>query len=170
MAGRWLNKSLLCLTNLETRHDPHLNSGGPPKVASPNERSARISGARPRSRMSAIVFTNGAGKVEQLNNIVRRGLHPALLAAGVTTDTCEVDEAGQPILKTKYTGFPCALALLRVLDDQQEGGHLLGLSPKAVQERMGHSSIVITLSVYAYLFPQSDDAADLAADEMALLG
>jgi integrase len=46
----------------------------------------------------------------------------------------------------------------------------LGLPPKVVQERLGHSSITITMDVYGHLFPRGDDAEELAAAERALLG
>jgi integrase len=38
-----------------------------------------------------------------------------------------------------------------------------------VQERLGHSSIVITMDVYGHLFPSTDDSEALAAAEQALL-
>ena len=46
----------------------------------------------------------------------------------------------------------------------------LGLSAKVVQERLGHSSIVVTLDVYSHLFPRGDDGEQMAAVERALLG
>jgi integrase len=48
-----------------------------------------------------------------------------------------------------------------------DGG--LGLPPKVVQERLGHSSIMMTMDVYGHLFPRGDDAEELAAAEKALL-
>ena len=45
----------------------------------------------------------------------------------------------------------------------------LGLSAKAVQVRLGHSTITMTLDVYGHLFPSGDDGAKLAAAEAALL-
>lgn len=54
-----------------------------------------------------LVFPNGAGKIEALNNILRRGLHPAWIDAGVVIDTGEVDEKGRPIVEPKYTGLHC---------------------------------------------------------------
>ena len=40
---------------------------------------------------------------------------------------------------------------------------------KAVQVRMGHSNIAVTMDTYTKLFPDSDDPARLAAAEKALL-
>ena len=52
---------------------------------------------------------------------------------------------------------------------QRAGGGGLGLSAKAVQVRLGHSTITMTLDVYGHLFPSGDDGAKLAAAEAALL-
>jgi integrase len=38
-----------------------------------------------------------------------------------------------------------------------------------VQERLGHSSIVMTMDTYGHLFPRGDDGRELAAAEAALL-
>ena len=44
------------------------------------------------------------------------------------------------------------------------------MPPKVVQERLGHSSIVMTMDIYGHLFPASDDAHKRLADaERALL-
>ena len=48
-----------------------------------------------------------------------------------------------------------------------DGG--LELPAKMVQQRMGHTSIAITMDVYGHLFPRGDDEAELAAAERALL-
>ncbi len=116
-----------------------------------------------------LVFPNGLGNVESLANIINRGLMPAQVAAGVVIDTGEKDEKGEPIVKARYTGMHClrhffaSWCINRVAD----GG--LGLPPKVVQERLGHSSIMMTMDVYGHLFPRGDDAEELAAAERALL-
>jgi integrase len=38
-----------------------------------------------------------------------------------------------------------------------------------VQERLGHSTIAMTMDRYSHLFPRGDDAAELAAAERAFL-
>jgi integrase len=43
------------------------------------------------------------------------------------------------------------------------------LPPKVVQERMGHSSIIMTMNTYSHLFPRGDDAEELDAAENALM-
>jgi integrase len=44
----------------------------------------------------------------------------------------------------------------------------LELPAKVVQERLGHSTIALTLDPYGHLFPRGDDAAELAAAEARL--
>jgi integrase len=39
------------------------------------------------------------------------------------------------------------------------------LPPKVVQERLGHSTIAMTLDIYGHLFPRHDDSEELAAAE-----
>ena len=40
-----------------------------------------------------------------------------------------------------------------------------GVHPKVVQERMGHSSIVLTINIYSYVLPSmQQDAADKIDD------
>ena len=102
--------------------------------------------ACPRSDLD-LVFPNGVGKIESLANIINRGLIPTQIAAGVVT------KAG----KAKYTGMHClrhfyASWLINLAED---GGQ--GLPPKVVQERMGHSSITLTMDRYGHLFPRGDD-------------
>ena len=45
----------------------------------------------------------------------------------------------------------------------------MGLPPKVVQERLGHSSIVMTMDVYGHLFPRGDDSKELHEAATALL-
>ena len=58
-------------------------------------------------------------------------------------------------------------AFLRVVVHQPPSDGGLELSPKVVQERLGHSSITMTMDVYGHLFPSTDDAEALAAAERA---
>jgi integrase len=95
-----------------------------------------------------LVFPNGHGKVEQVNNIVRRGLQPIQLAAGFSVDIGEVDEQGNAIMAAKYTGLHALRHFYAswCINRLQDGG--LGLPAKVVQERLGHSSIVMTMDVW----------------------
>lgn len=49
----------------------------------------------------------------------------------------------------------------------EDGG--LGLPAKLVQERLGHSSILMTMDTYGHLFPRGDDGTAMAAAEAALM-
>lgn len=116
-----------------------------------------------------LVFPNGKGNVEQLPNIVRRGWMPAQISAAVSVDTGKVDGEGAPLMAAKYTGFHAIRHFYAswCINSPAQGG--LGLSAKVVQERLGHSSIVMTLDVYSHLFDRGDDAEQMAAAERSLL-
>jgi hypothetical protein len=95
-----------------------------------------------------------------------------MVAAGVTIPVLDsdgkqaLDNDGKPVLHGKYTG-PAFDTALWCINSREDGG--LGLLPKRVQERMGHSSITVT-HTYGHLFPRGEDAAELAAAEKVLLG
>ncbi|RUV08160.1 site-specific integrase [Mesorhizobium sp. M1A.F.Ca.IN.020.03.2.1] len=118
------------------------------------------------------VFPSIAGKnkggVMNHSNIIKDWWHPAQMSAGVTIDTGEVDAEGQPILAPKYSGLHALRHYFAsyCINAKEDDG--LGLAPKLVQERLGHSSIVMTLDVYGHLFPKGDASAELAAAEAAL--
>jgi integrase len=122
-----------------------------------------------------LVFPNGAGKAESLTNIIHRGLIPTLIAAGVTKPVIDdagnavLDKDGKPQVTAKYTGMHALRHFYAswLINRPADGG--LGLQPKSVQERLGHSSIVMTMDVYGHLFPRADDSAELDAAERALL-
>jgi integrase len=121
------------------------------------------------------VFPNGAGHVENHGNIVNRGLWPAQIAARVTASVLDddgaskVDDKGKPVVAAKYTGlhalrhFYASWCINRKVD----GG--LELPAKVVQERLGHSSIVMTMDIYGHLFPRGDDGDALAEAERLLM-
>ncbi|KAA1182111.1 site-specific integrase [Rhizobium tropici] len=125
---------------------------------------------REETKDAHLVFPNGSGNVESLANIINRGLIPVQIAAGVAIDLGEKDKDGQPILNAKYTGMHALRHFYAswCINRTEDGG--LGLPPKVVQERLGHSSIVMTMDVYGHLFPRGDDADELAAAERSLLG
>ncbi|MDX0651714.1 tyrosine-type recombinase/integrase [Sinorhizobium medicae] len=116
-----------------------------------------------------LVFPNGKGKVESLANIINRGLWPMMIKAGVAVDTGEVDKEGKPILKAKYTGMHALRHFYAswCINRKEDGG--LGLPPKVVQERLGHSTIAMTLDTYGHLFPRGDDAAEMEAAEASFM-
>lgn len=116
-----------------------------------------------------LVFPNGKGNGESHANIVNRVLHPAQIAAGVVVDTNGVDERGERVVAAKYTGLHALRHFYAswCINRREDGG--LGLPPKVVQERLGHSSIIMTMDVYGHLFPSRDDSEEMAAAETALL-
>jgi integrase len=107
-----------------------------------------------------LAFPNGSGKFENHSNLVQRVLAPTLVRAGVT------DKTGKP----KYTGLHALRHFYAswCINRKEEGG--LELPAKLVQERLGHSSIVMTMDVYGHLFPRTDDGRELAQAEKLLLG
>jgi integrase len=113
-----------------------------------------------QSPKSDLVFANGSGNVENHSNIIQRGFWPTQIAAGV------VDHEGKP----KYTGLHALRHFYAswCINRRADGG--LELPIKMVQERLGHSSIVMTSDRYGHLFPSRDDGAELAAAERALMG
>ncbi|MBD8555525.1 site-specific integrase [Rhizobium sp. CFBP 8762] len=139
------------------------------KLACPKRDTGKLDAKGEKVMALELCFPNGVGNVEQLNNILRRGLHPAWIAAGVTVDTGEVDEKGQPILAPKYTGLHALRHWFAswCVNRKEDGG--LGLPPKVVQERMGHSTIALTMDRYSHLFPKGDDTDEMAAAERAFL-
>jgi integrase len=60
--------------------------------------------------------------------------------------------------KVKYTGIHCLRHFYAsfCINRQQDGG--LGLPPKIVQDRLGHSTLAMTMDVYGHLFPQEVDS------------
>jgi integrase len=114
-----------------------------------------------------LVFPNGDGHVEWHSNIVNRVWIPLQVAAGVTEQVGR-DQEGRPVLRAKYTGlhalrhFYASWCINRDVD----GG--LQLPPKVVQERLGHSSITVTLDTYGHLFPRGDDTAKILEAERRL--
>ncbi len=102
-----------------------------------------------------------------IKNIVERGLAPTQIAAGVTIKGKGKD--GKPAERAKYPGLHALRHFYAswCINRRADGG--LELPPKVVQERLGHSSIMMTMDVYGHLFPRGDDSAELAAAERSLL-
>lgn len=72
-------------------------------------------------------------------------------------------------MAAKYTGLHALRHWFAswCINRKADGG--LELSPKAVQARMGHSSIQVTFDTYGHLFPVADEAQALADAESRLL-
>jgi integrase len=107
-----------------------------------------------------LAFPSRTCGVDNINNITQRGLWPAQIAAGV------VDEQG----KAKYSGMHALRHFYAswCINRRVDGG--LELPLKVVSVRLGHASIKITADTYGHLFPSTDDGAEMAAAERALLG
>ncbi len=84
----------------------------------------------------ALVFTSNAGTPVNHGTFFKRYFRPALIRAGLSPETRFHD------LRHSYASLLIAA-----------GGH-----SKAIQERLGHSSITVTLNTYGHLFPSLDEA------------
>ena len=123
-----------------------------------------------------LVFPNASGGPMGHQDLINRGLIPTLIAAGLAAPLLDergqavLSKRGEPVVRAKYSG----LHALRhwyaswCINRRADGG--LELPPKAVQERLGHSTISMLMDTYGHLFPASDDAEALSLGERALLG
>jgi integrase len=107
----------------------------------------------------SLVFPNGAGNIENHGNIVQRILWPVQLAAGVVNSEGKAKYTGLHALRHFYASW--------CINRKNDGG--LGLPMKTVQERLGHSSIVMTSDIYGHLFPRGDEGSEMADAERLLL-
>ncbi|TVR25377.1 MAG: site-specific integrase [Nitriliruptor sp.] len=90
---------------------------------------------------TGLVFTREDGE----------GHRPKRISSGFTA---AVDRLGLPRIGVHGLRHSYATAALRA-----------GVSPEVVSKRLGHASVVITLSIYAHVFEQDDEAAaELAAE------
>ena len=122
----------------------------------------------PKSEMGLVFPSPRGAGIVGLQYLVRGCFVPAQIAAGVTV---EVPGAhGKSVKRAKYSGFHALRHFFAswCINRKVDGG--LELPAKVVQERLGHSTIAMTLDVYGHLFPRHDDSEELAAAERALLG
>ena len=116
---------------------------------------------RLRSQYSSdgeLVFCSSNGTVLEHSNMLKQSLHKAQVLAGITGKDGEPKYTGLHSLRHFYASW--------CINRTKDGG--LGLPPKNVQERLGHSSITITLDTYGHLF-KADDVEELDAAELALI-
>jgi integrase len=114
----------------------------------------------------ALVFPNGAGKVESHANILHRGFGPAQVSLGMISGP-KLDKQGGPVLDKdgnqimlpKYSLHALRHAAAAIFIDH-------GTSPKRLQAILGHESIQMTFDLYGYLF----DLRDVDRDGMQHLG
>jgi len=115
-----------------------------------------------------LVFPTGAGTVESHANIANRGWYAPQCEAGILKQKVGDDgrpvfhQDGKPVMVPKY-----GLHVLRhfAASFWIQQGHL----PKLVQELMGHASIVMTLDLYAALFPAGADEREKMEKAVAFL-
>lgn len=92
-----------------------------------------------------LIFHTSSGTALRYGNFRRRVWFPAVeLAEDVPADTT-------------FHGLRHTYASLLIA---------AGLSPKVIQVRMGHDSIVTTMDTYGHLYPESDDATRAAIDDV----
>ena len=94
-----------------------------------------------------LVFPNGRGNVESLQNIYKRYWTPTQVASGLVSD------GPSPRPRYRFHALRHAAASLFIA--------YLGWTPKRVQVVMGHSSITVTYDTYGHLF--EDKTADREA-------
>jgi integrase len=140
------------------------------RLGCPRRDTGRVDAAGNPIRELHYVFPNGNGNIESHANIINRALIPAGVRAGVSVPSEELDKNGKPVMLAKYTGLHSLRHFFAswCINRKVDGG--LELPVKSVQERLGHSSIQMTLDTYGHLFPRGDDADELAAAERSLLG
>jgi integrase len=107
-----------------------------------------------------LVFANDAGNVYDHASIIKRGLVPLMVKAGIVDGNSEAKYTGLHALRHFYASW--------CINRKIDGG--LELPLKVVQARLGHASIQMTADTYGHLFPRGDDGAELAAAERAFLG
>ncbi len=116
-----------------------------------------------------LVFPNADGAPLASAKLASYVLWPPQEAAGLTIETDKRDAEGQPIRSPKYMGMHALRHFYAswCINRKADGG--LELPGKVVQERLGHSSITMTMDVYGHLFPSGDNGSELDAAEKALL-
>src|SRR5215831_3705160 len=106
-----------------------------------------------------LAFANGRGNPDDWKEIVHDSYRPAQVAAGVVNTKGQAKYGGLHTLRHFYASW--------CINRRADGG--LELPLKVVSTRLGHASIQITADRYGHLFPSTDDGAELAAAEKALV-
>ena len=96
---------------------------------------------------SGLVFPSPKGKPLRRTNFARRTFTPATKAVGIDPFTFH---------ELRHTAASLAI---------RAGAH-----PKAIQERLGHSSITVTLDRYGHLFPQLQESIASGLDAFITAG
>jgi integrase len=91
--------------------------------------------------------------------IMNSGYWPPQRAAGIVAANGGPKYSGLHALRHFFASW--------LINRKRDGG--LELPLKTVQQRLGHSTIVMTADTYGHLFPRGDDSEELATAERALL-
>jgi integrase len=105
-----------------------------------------------------LAFPTSSGRVARHGDLVRKVFIPTVKRAGLLNSDGKAKYTGLHTLRHFYAS--------RLINARADGG--LELPPKVVQERLGHSSIVMTMDRYGHLFPRGDDDGAEAKAEAAL--
>jgi integrase len=111
-----------------------------------------------------LVFPNGLGNVESLQNIYKRFWTPVQVKAGLADIEPVLDDRGKPVLDEDGAPRIVAVPKFSFHALRHVAASLfiayLGWTPKRVQEVMGHSSITVTYDTYGHLFQDKDADRD----------
>lgn len=105
-----------------------------------------------RTGADDFVFPSSSGGVLRYKMFYKRVFKPAVVVAGLPTTTRFHDYADLRDLRHTCASLTTSFAL--------------GAHPKAIQERLGHSSITVTLDRYGHLFPKLDEALTQRLDTL----
>jgi integrase len=108
---------------------------------------------------SGLVFPGPSGQPVTHSVTLNSAYWPAQRTAGLTADDGEPKYRGIHALRHFFASW--------CINRRRDGG--LELPIKTVQQRLGHSTIVMTADTYGHLFPRGDEGEELAAAEQALL-
>jgi integrase len=114
-----------------------------------------------------LAFCNLKGNIGGRGNIIARGLIPTEIKAGVTVPVLDNDgvptvgRKGKPVVAAEYTGLHAFRHFFAswCINRKADGG--LELPPKVVQERLGHSSVGMTIDIYGHLSPRGGGGTEL---------
>ena len=107
-----------------------------------------------------LLFPNREGGPMGHTALINQGWQAVQIKAGIVAANGEAKYMGMHAAQRIF--MPAGLLIRRRTAK-------LGLSAKAAQVRLGHSSIAMLFDTYGHLFPRGDDAEELAAAERALL-
>jgi integrase len=103
-----------------------------------------------------LVFATSTGRSIDVNNLLKRVLYPAEMAAAIMVDC-----------RPKYDLHSLRHYFASMCINRKSAGGL-ELPAKEVSARMGHSDVAFTLNRYGHLFPKPDESDDMATIERQL--